>query len=166
MDSEQMRFENQADEKPVNIDELRVFQSTICPSIKVNKPNYLCEVMIQNFCKLRKRSVPSSPFWRKGISSNDEFLAELSKRYTVEVSACRQLLKKYPLSILIKYYKDSCMPGYKLLRKETRERIIAELEKRHAEYLARQPKQVILSPEDAKFTGVKNISKKNRISEL
>jgi len=122
--------------------------------------------MIQNFCKLRKKAVPSSPFWRKGICSNDEFLAELSKRYTVEVASCRRLLKKYPLSLLIKYYKDSCMPGYQLLRKETRSKIDQELARRHAEYLLREPKQMILSPEETKFTGITNITKKNRISEL
>jgi len=140
------------------------FQSIFCPTILIDRPNVLAELMIANMCKLRKRPYPNSPFWRKDIAKNDPNLTELAKRYSVEVAACRNLLKKYPLSILIKYYKKSCMPGYKLLRKETRQKIDAELELMLASYEINKPTQVTVEP--TSFVGIKQSLTKNKLSGL
>jgi hypothetical protein len=148
------------------VDELKQFPSIFCPSIKVNKANYLTEVMVSNLCKLRKRPLPSSPFWRKGIACNDPFLTELAKHYSIEVAGSRRLLKKYALSVLLKYYKDSCMPGFILLRKETKVKITTELDSRQAEFDLNKRIQVAVKVEDNIFLGVAQTTRKNVLSEL
>lgn len=103
------------------------YPSVFVPEQLVDLPNFIAELMIKNYCLLNKQAVPNCPFWRKDIAANSANLQALAKRYGVEVSAARKLLQYYGPGVIMKYYEESKMPGFAMLKNETKGKVLLEL---------------------------------------
>ena len=96
----------------------KIYKSVFTPDVEIDLANYLTELMISNFIDMKKWTRPSSPFWRKDISDGNPILEELGKRYGIELSAMKNLLKVFDGDIIAKYIIENRKVGFKLLKKE------------------------------------------------
>lgn len=97
------------------------------PEHKIDLPNYITEIIIRNFQKMRNKPLPNCPFWRKEISCNSPELAELCKKYQLELIGVKQLLKKFDGDIIVKFYLESKRTGFKGLKKVNQVKILEAL---------------------------------------
>lgn len=105
------------------------YPSVFVPEQLVDLPNFVVELMIRNWCLIAKKPVPNCPFWRKEIAEKSPELKELAKRYGAELPAARNLLKVFGPGVLMKYYQESKMPGFTMLRDETKGKVLLALYK-------------------------------------
>lgn len=93
----------------------------------IDLPNYLTEILIKNFAEWQRKSLPKSPFWREKISSQDVWLKSLTKKYVAELCEVNNLLWCFDGDIIAQYFIEKRCIGVKLVKKETRDRIISDL---------------------------------------
>lgn len=105
----------------------KVYKSLYVPEIEIDLANYLTELLIGNFINMKKWNRPACPFWRKEICENDDTLLELSKRYSIELAAMKNLLKVFDGDIIAKCITENRKVGFKLLKKENQAIFLYEL---------------------------------------
>ena len=103
------------------------YNSIFVPEIKIDLPNFLTELLIRNYLEFNKKQLPTSPFWRKEISSQSRDLQDLSKRYALELTGIKQLLKVFSGSSISKLLIEKKYFAFKHLKKETQARFLYEL---------------------------------------
>lgn len=106
------------------------FHSVFVPEQLIDLPNFIAELMIRNWLLINKKPVPNCPFWRKDIASRSAELQDLSKRYVAELTAAKKLLCYFGPGVIMKYYQESKMPGFTMVKDETKGKILLELFKR------------------------------------
>lgn len=112
----------------------KCYPSIFDPSIQTDIANYLTEILIVNFLKWQKKPMPSSPFWRKDIATGDKGLAELSKKYQVELVGVRNLLTLFSPKVLAEDFINNRRVGVKMVKKETQQKILFDLYQLHLKY--------------------------------
>jgi hypothetical protein len=106
---------------------VKEYKSIFVPETTIDLPNFLTEILIKNYLAMIKKQPPNCPFWRKEVCQNDEFLMELSKRYVIELTNMKNLLKCFNADVIAKYYTDSKRTGFKMLKKENQMDVLYQL---------------------------------------
>lgn len=118
------------------------YPSVFVPEQLVDLPNFIAELMIRNWLLINKKPIPNCPFWRKDIAANSVDLQDLSKRYVAELTAARNLLKYFGPGVIMKYYQETKMPGFTMLKNETKGKVLLELYTRQ-----NKAKEILLTQE-------------------
>lgn len=102
----------------------KVHNSIFDPSITIDTPNMLTELLMSNYFKLIRKPIPKFPFWRGVYSEGDNhYIKFLSKKYMLEVVTIKRLLKKYKPKVIAILIKDLNLGTLALLKKDDRKRI-------------------------------------------
>lgn len=103
------------------------WESIFDPSKKVDAANFITEIIISNYLKWQKKPLPRSPFWQKAISEKSDVLKDLRTRYAAEVSMVKDLLRVFHFAVVAKFVKKTGVVGIRMVKAETRERMLAKL---------------------------------------
>lgn len=147
------------------------YESIFEPELKIDVANYLAELVIVNFLNWQKKPIPKSPFWRKSISGDNTYLKQLAQRYTVELSGMKDLLEVFAPQVLAEYFRETKTVGFKLVKAETKQRILMELFKKQVLFIRSleniQHRAVELANDKKPFMGTFTfVPKKNIIGGL
>lgn len=110
------------------------WESIFDPSKKVDEANFITEIILSNYLKWQGKPLPRSPFWQKAISENSDVLKDLRKRYAAEVSAVKDLIKVFDFPAVARYAKRTKMVGIRMVKAETKDKILVGLFKENLEY--------------------------------
>lgn len=105
----------------------KVYQSIFVTGLTVDITNYLTEILIKNWLVRWNKPIPQSPFWRKEITDKSPNLKDLGKRYTIEVSEIKNLLKVFNEVALIDFFKTYKPTTIKYLKLPERHKFTYEL---------------------------------------
>ncbi len=109
------------------------YSSIFVPESKIDVANYLTELLICNYVKVRKKAMPTCPFWRKEYAT-DEFLQDLNEKYVLELIGIKDLLHVFDPEVLSKYIVDKFCISFKMLKKETQQAHFYELVRRQIKF--------------------------------
>jgi hypothetical protein len=97
-----------------------MYNSNIVAGTQVDLPNYITELLIINQCKKYKKSIPTTPFWKKEYAGLNKDLSFLSKNYALELTAIKDLLLLFAPKVLLEYFKSTDLTTVRFLKKENR----------------------------------------------
>lgn len=103
-----------------------MYKSIFVPEHEIDIANFLTEKIIRNFLNWQKKPLPQSPFWRKETKNNSKELDELAKRYQVELTAVKNLLKIFDQEAISRVLERGYV-GIQRVKKENQAKILYEI---------------------------------------
>lgn len=148
------------------------YPSQFTPDIMVDVSNFITETIIVSYLQFKKKPMPNSPFWRKEISDNDPWLTELRNKYSLELTAVKDLLVVFSPMVVSACLKRRKLGTLKFLKADVKQQIVSELFKDQVKYVRSLEgiNKKILEQTDDKLpflgTITANVGSKKRIGGL
>jgi hypothetical protein len=96
------------------------YNSIFDADLKVNKANYLTEMIMSNYFAICKQDVPRTAFWRKKYKEQCDNFEWWAEKYSLDLSEVTNLLKVFPARPIAQTIKEQRIWTIKFLKIEPR----------------------------------------------
>lgn len=105
----------------------QLFDSIFDAQLKVDVPNYITELLMDNYFKVCKKDVPRTAFWRKEYKESSSNFEHWSGKYSLELSEIKNLLKVFPARPVAQTIKAERTWTIKYLKLEDKQKFLYKL---------------------------------------